>query len=147
MMEHVILSIVGTQSNGPTQDSVEMMTEATFEQIGDITDIRYLEPDENGFEECQTHIRAQGESCVTITRNGKYTSQLILEKGQRHLNHYDMGFGQIVMGVSTSRIENTLSPGGGALTVQYTLEMNHSLVSNNRFVLKIMEVKHDNQES
>ena len=142
---NVLVSIVGTQSNGPSQDSVEMLTEAQMEQIGEITDIRYKEPDENGFEECFTHIRAVGDSCVTITRSGKYASQLILEKGQRHLNHYDMGFGQLVMGVSTSRIENTLSIDGGGLTVDYTLEMNHSLVSNNRFVLKIVEVKHDNQ--
>ena len=142
---NALVSIIGTQSNGPTQDSVEMLTEATVEQIGEITDIRYKEPDENGFEECDTHIRAIGSTCVTITRSGKYASQLILEKGQRHLNHYDMGFGQLVMGVSTSRIENTLGPDGGALTVCYTLEMNHSLMSNNRFVLKIVEVKDDNQ--
>ena len=143
----VILSIVGTQSNGPSQDSVEMLTEANLEQFGNITDIRYKEPDENGFENCLTHIRAIGENCVTITRSGQYASQLILEKGQRHLNHYDMGFGQLVMGVSTSRIQNTLLPSGGELVVHYTLEMNHSLVSNNRFVLKIVEVKHDNPES
>ncbi|MBO5783335.1 MAG: DUF1934 domain-containing protein [Clostridia bacterium] len=142
---NALVSIIGTQSNGPTQDSVEMLTEAVVEQIGEITDIRYKEPDENGFEECYTHIRAVGNTCITITRSGKYASQLILEKGQRHLNHYDMGFGQLVMGVSTSRIENTLDANGGALTVNYTLEMNHSLVSNNRFVLKIVEVKHDNQ--
>ena len=144
---NVILSIVGTQSNGPTQDSVEMLTEASLEQLGDITDIRYKEPDDNGFENCLTHIRAIAENCVTITRSGKYASQLILEKGQRHLNHYDMGFGQLVMGVSTSRIQNTISPAGGELTVNYTLEMNHSLISNNRFVLKIVEVKHDNPKS
>lgn len=144
---NVILSIVGTQSNGPSQDRVEVLTEASLEQLGDITDIRYKEPDDNGFENCQTHIRAIAEDCVTITRSGKYASQLILEKGQRHLNHYDMGFGQLVMGVSTSRIQNTISPVGGELTVNYTLEMNHSLVSNNRFVLKIVEVKHDNPKS
>ena len=142
----VLLSIVGTQSNGPSQDSVEMLTEATFEQLGDITDIRYNESDDSGFEGCKTHIRAIGEACVTMTRSGQYASQLILEKGQRHLNHYDMGFGQLVMGVNTSKISNTLSPEGGELTVSYTLEMNHSLVSNNRFVLKILEVKHDHEE-
>ena len=58
-----------------------------------------------------------------------------------------MGFGQLVMGVSTSRIHNTISPAGGELTVNYTLEMNHSLISNNRFVLKIVEVKHDTPKS
>lgn len=142
---NILVSIVGTQSNGPSQDSVEMLTEAEMEQLDEITDIRYKEPDENGFEECHTHIRVIGNTCVTITRSGRYASQLILEKGQRHLNHYDMGFGQLVMGVSTSRIENTLRLDGGALTVNYTLEMNHSLISNNRFVLKIVEVKHDNQ--
>ena len=142
---NALVSIVGTQSNGPSQDSVEMLTEAEMEQLDEITDIRYKEPDENGFEECHTHIRVIGNTCVTITRSGRYASQLILEKGQRHLNHYDMGFGQLVMGVSTSRIENTLRLDGGALTVNYTLEMNHSLISNNRFVLKIVEVKHDNQ--
>ena len=68
---NVILSIVGTQSNGPTQDSVEMLTEASLEQLGDITDIRYKEPDDNGFENCLTHIRAIAEDCVTITRSGK----------------------------------------------------------------------------
>ncbi len=145
MTYNVLVSIVGTQSNGPSQDSVEMLTDATLTIDGDTVSICYPEPDEAGFEECETCVKATGCEIVTITRTGKYSSQLILEKGQRHLNHYDMGFGQLVMGVNTTRIENTLTPSAGQLAVTYTIEMNHSLVSNNRFVLKIAEVKDDNQ--
>ncbi len=143
----VILSLTGTQSSGPEQERIEVLCEADMRQDGSVTELVYDEPDETGLEETVTTIRAEGDKTVSITRTGKHSSQLFLEKGKRHLNHYETGYGPIVMGIHTSSIRNTLSPLGGILQAEYTLEMNHSLVSNNRFVLKIVEVKHADHQS
>ena len=147
MTQNVIISLTGTQLCDGTQDKVEMLSCAVMRQMGNITEISYDEPEENGFEQSRTVIRAVGTDSVSIERTGKYATHLFLEKGRRRLSHYDMTFGGMTMGVSTHSIRNSLSPAGGSLQADYTLEMNHSLVSNNRFLLKIVEVKNDNEKS
>lgn len=145
--KEVLISIVGTQNSGTEQDTIELITNAMMQHTDDITEIEYTEPDENGLEDTHTNIRVEKQDMVTITRTGKYGSQLILEKGRRHLNHYDTGFGQFIMGISTSSINNSLTCSSGDLTVNYTLEMNHSLISKNRFHLEIMGVTQNDEKS
>ncbi len=143
----VLISITGTQSSGPAQDQVEVLTTATVRQMDGVTTIDYEETSDDFPAQTFTHIRVENANVVTITRSGPHPSQLILEKGRRHLSHYDMGFGQLVMGINTSTIENTLTETNGALIVRYTMEMNHSLVSSNRLLLKILEVKKRDEKS
>ena len=136
----IILKIKGTQSSGPAQDSIELITQGTMRRNGDGFEIDYEETAENGLEDTVTKIAVESQKRVTITRSGKYGSQLILEKGKRHLNHYDMGFGQFVMGVRAANIANRLTMGGGELSVTYTLEMNHALMSRNRFHITVQDI-------
>ena len=51
-----------------------------------------------------------------------------------------MGFGQFVMGVRAANIDNRLTMGGGELSVTYTLEMNHALMSRNRFHITVQDI-------
>lgn len=138
--KNIMISIKGTQFSGPSQDCIELITQGTIRQRGDGFEISYAESADSGLEDTFTNISVENQKCVTITRTGKYGSQLILEKGKRHLNHYDTGFGQFVMGVSTANIDNRLSMSGGELSVTYTLEMNHTLMSKNRFFLSIRDL-------
>ena len=139
-IKDIMLQIKGTQTSGPAQDSIELITHGTLRRSPDGFEIDYAESAENGLEDMFTKISVESQKRVTITRTGKYGSQLILEKGKRHLNHYDMGFGQFVMGVSTANIDNRLTMDGGELSVTYTLEMNHALMSRNRFHITVKDI-------
>ncbi len=47
-------------------------------------------------------------------RYGKVPSQLIIEKGTRHLCHYETGYGAISLGVAADVIEHELTEEGGS---------------------------------
>ncbi len=141
----IMLSIIGTQEIGDDKDKIELITNGTLQRINNEYIIDYDETIETGMEDTHTRISADNDR-VIITRSGSRSSQLLLEKGKRHLNHYDTGYGQVVMGINTSKIDNTISL-NGELKVSYTIEMNHTLASRNSFYLKIKEVKNNGIKS
>ncbi len=143
--QDVMLSITGIQDTGGDKDKIELITNGTLQKSGNEYIIDYEETIETGMEDTHTRISASAEK-VIITRSGSRSSQLLLEKGKRHLNHYDTGYGQIVMGISTSKIDNTIAL-NGELRVAYSIEMNHTLASKNSFFLKIKEVQKNGSKS
>jgi len=101
--------------------------------------ISYKESETTGFEGVTTTLKVEGDSCVTLTRSGVSNSSLVLEKGRRHLCHYDTGFGDLMVGVSGCRINSRLDDGGGELTFNYSLDINSSLVSQNEVYISVKE--------
>ncbi len=59
---------------------------------------------------------------VVMTRFGKVPSQLVIEKGVRHICHYETGFGSVSLGVAADEIAPELSEAGGRLRFSYTLD-------------------------
>ena len=59
---------------------------------------------------------------VSMLRFGKQSSQLIIEKGTRHLCHYETGYGSVSLGVAADVIEQRLDENGGRLKFSYTLD-------------------------
>ena len=57
-----------------------------------------------------------------MTRFGKAPSQLVIEKGVRHICHYETGFGSVSLGVAADEITPELGPEGGRLQFSYTLD-------------------------
>ena len=57
-----------------------------------------------------------------MTRFGKVPSQLVIEKGVRHICHYETGFGSVSLGVAADVIELDLTDAGGRLQFSYTLD-------------------------
>ena len=53
------------------------------------------------------------ESVELMTRFGKVPSQLVIEKGVRHICHYETGFGSVSLGVAADVIELDLTDAGG----------------------------------
>ena len=144
--KEVLLSITGEQRMGRDKDKIELITNGYITEKNGEYIIDYDETIESGMEGTHTTICA-GDDTVTITRTGTRNSQLLLEKDKRHLNHYDTGYGQLVMGISTSKLENNIKL-SGELKVNYSIEMNHALASCNSLFLKIKEIKnHDTKSS
>ena len=43
-------------------------------------------------------LKVEDDKRVTLIRSGGQRSRLVLEKGKRHLCHYDTGFGSLMVG-------------------------------------------------
>ena len=94
MDEKYLITIKGTMEQGGHQETVELMTHGGFVKRDGNFFIMYRETEATGYEGCTTTVKiAEDGRRVAMMRYGKAPSQLIIEKGTRHLCHYETGYG------------------------------------------------------
>mgnify|MGYP000813198743 FL=1 len=130
------------------EEFVELMTRGNFVQRGNSYYIVYAETEATGYAGCTTTVRvSQDARLVSMTRFGKTSSQLIIEKGIRHLCHYETGYGSISLGVAADVIEHNLLPDGGELQFSYTLDSGaETLISRNSVLITVEPLKKQETE-
>ena len=74
---------------------------------------------------------AADESRVAMLRFGPASSQLIIEKGVRHVCHYETGVGALTLGVAADEIRCQLTDAGGQAFFSYTLDDGTQELSRN----------------
>ena len=134
MTEDYLIQIDGKiEMDDTDDDSVQLMTRGSFSEKNGNYYIVYKETEATGYEGCTTSVKIAGDnSRVTMTRFGPMPSQLIIEKGVRHLCHYDVGPASLTLGVAADEIHHLLTPEGGTVRFSYTLDSDReSLLSRN----------------
>lgn len=123
MEENYLITIKGTMEQDGERESVELMTRGKFVRRGSSYFIAYEETEATGYAGCTTTVKATTDAReVVMTRFGKVPSQLVIEKGVRHICHYETGFGSVSLGVAADVIELDLTDAGGRLQFSYTLD-------------------------
>lgn len=115
------------------EEFVELMTRGSLVLKGGSYYVTYRETETTGYEGCTTTVKvAEDARKVSMLRFGKQSSQLIIEKGTRHLCHYETGYGSVSLGVAADVIEQRLDENGGRLKFSYTLDSGaESFISRN----------------
>lgn len=138
MQENYLISIVGTQEIDGETDRIELTTVGTYVHKGSSRYIVYHEFNEDFPSGKVTSIlKVEDEKRVTLIRSGGQRSRLVLEKGKRHLCHYDTGLGSLMVGVFAQSIHSDLTDAGGTLDVSYSLDINSGLNSMNEIFVDI----------
>ena len=138
MKDNYIISIIGTQMIDGESDKVEVLTTGEYEEKDGEKIIRYVEYSaEDPSRKTDTEVIVKDSALLTITRKGELSSQLVLEKGRRHQCHYRTVVGDMMIGVFTSLISDSLSPLGGELNASYTLDFFGDAVSENEFYINL----------
>ncbi|HJC01796.1 MAG TPA: DUF1934 domain-containing protein [Candidatus Gemmiger stercoripullorum] len=123
MEEKYLITIKGTMEQNGERESVELMTRGKFAQRNGAYYIVYAETEATGYAGCTTTVKLSADAReVVMTRFGKAPSQLVIEKGVRHICHYETGFGSVSLGVAADEITPELGPEGGRLQFSYTLD-------------------------
>lgn len=140
MIENCIIRIDGVQVQDGEKNTVSLYTKGSFVRKDGKYFIRYNETEATGYDGCVTTVKIENEQKVSMLRHGKNPSQLIIEKGRRHLCHYDTGAGPLLLGVSTESIVNRLAKNGGEVDFTYTLDVNSVDMSTNSVKITVREV-------
>ena len=140
MKEDYLISINGTiqQEDGET-DSMQLLTHGGFAYRNGSFFITYKESEATGYEGSTTTVKVEKDSKVSMTRFGRAHSQLVIERGKRHVCHYESGYGSLSLGVAADEIENKLDANGGEVTFSYTLDTGSNTLSYNCVKIKIQE--------
>lgn len=131
MQEDYLITIRGTMEQGDQSDSIELMTRGSFVKRGGSFFITYNETEATGYNGCVTTVKVEGQDKVSMLRFGPAPSQLIIEKGRRHVCHYDTGQGALSLGVSADEIQSRLTEKGGSIRFSYMLDMDAESISRN----------------
>lgn len=136
MNKKVYVSIVGTCSTGEDSDTTEFVTEGEFTMRNGKYLLRYKEQISSDYGECSTIIKIDRNN-VVMTRTGSTNTQMIFEKGKRHMSHYETPLGSFTIGVSTDNLETKVDENGGNVEIDYVLDINNSAQLQNKLRLNI----------
>lgn len=125
-------------TDGDTSN-IELTTTGNYSRVNGRWVLLYDEMSEDKTAVIKTMIKVDDKS-VTITRNGEGSSKLILTEGERNMCYYRTQFGDILLGVYCNEVNNELSDSGGKISMSYTLDVNASVLSENKVTIKIREV-------
>lgn len=121
------------------KSNIELTTTGNYSRVNGRWVLLYDEMSEDKTAVIKTMIKVDDKS-VTITRNGEGSSKLILTEGERNMCYYRTQFGDILLGVYCNEVNNELSDSGGKISMSYTLDVNASVLSENKVTIKIREV-------
>ena len=137
----VMISIRGFQAyEGAENDQMSLLTEGKLLPVEDGYRLSYEETELTGMEGTTTTFQIQGPR-VTLMRTGIVCSQMVFEQGRRHHSLYSTPYGNLEVGISTSRLYSTISPEGGKLEIDYSIEIDHALAGRNSFRISVREAQ------
>jgi len=134
----VIISITDKHGIDGVSEAAEMTTVGTLTGSGDNYALEYREQDEE-MKNSVTTLRVENKSRVLVTRRGDYPTQLVIEKDKRHNCHYSTPIGEMMMGVFAREITSRMTPGGGELKMNFTIDFNSGMVSVNEMKITVRE--------
>ncbi|MCL2827274.1 MAG: DUF1934 domain-containing protein [Oscillospiraceae bacterium] len=141
-MKDVIISIKGAQGMGRNlqddAESVELITSGEYSHGGGETVFSYMESEVTGMVGTRTTFRIDPRM-VTLTREGTTNAQMVFEQGKKHVFLYETPYGATSMGVDTRRLTHGLDEGGGKMEIDYIIDVDSVVISENSFVINVRE--------
>lgn len=139
MRNDYLINIEGTMQQDGDSETVSLLVKGSFIHRNGKYFISYREAEDSGYEGDLTTVKVEDESRVSMLRSGDAPSQLIIERGKRHVCHYDSMYGSLSMGVAADEIHNHLTERGGDVTFSYTLDVGDSQLSRNQVKITVQE--------
>ena len=129
-MKNAIVTITDRHFQDGEEYSCELTTSGRFEITENGCTVIYNETDEE-MTNCLTTLDVVGSQKITMTRSGKYNTEMVIEKDRRHTCFYSTPYGELIMGIYAKMISNQIDENGGTLKFAYTIDFNNDLASEN----------------
>lgn len=137
MRQEVVLTLRGQQTyEGQDPDVIELVTDGILEQVSTGWVLRYEESALTGLEGVQTSFLLETD-CVTLTRTGRLSSQMVFREGIPHESLYQMEFGVLMLSVCATSIEWNITEEGGTVDLKYRIEIEQTAAGNVDYHLEI----------
>lgn len=135
-MIKAIIKIVDRHIQDGEELSCELTTSGEYEITENGCKIVYNETDEE-LANCVTALDVEQSKKISMTRSGKYNTEMIIEKDRRHSCYYATPYGELLMGIYAKKIENGVTENGGTLDFSYTIDFNNVTASENELSVTV----------
>ena len=137
MEQNVWLTVRGEQYfDGVPPGESELTTGGVLEATEEGFRLSYEETELTGLEGTTTTFDIAPER-VILTRTGGVNSQMHFSVGKLHTSLYETPFGALTVDVRTESLRSTLTERGGELTIRYEIAIEHRVMGQNAFHIKV----------
>ena len=128
MKKDVWLTISSQQQfAGCDEENIDLQTAATLYERGGKYYIAYEESELTGLEGTKTTVKLDGKTVAPIRT-----------EDERHVGLYQTPVGsEMAIATHTSRVHNTIGEDGGHLIIDYTVEVDNSLMGEHHFEMTV----------
>ena len=140
-MRDVLITIKGTQGQSASEcETIEFVTQGSYCHQKEEAVFSYMESEMTGLQGTKTTFRI-GQEAITLTREGTLHAQMVFERGKKHTFLYETPYGATAMGVSTRHVHHGLDAEGGAVEIDYSIDVDSVIISENRFRIQVTPQK------
>lgn len=137
LKKDAVITVYGLQEDEEgIGEPITVVTPGHFYRKNGMYYVIYDESELTGLVDTKTMIKASPEA-VSVTRSGKYPSQLTFENGKRHLSLYHTEYGDLAIAVTTQRIVVDMTDDGGMVDVEYSVEIDNQPVGSNHLKVEV----------
>ncbi len=136
-MKKAIIKITDRHVQDGEEYEAELTTSGEFEMTENGCRVVYSETDEE-LHNCVTTLDVEGFRKISMTRSGKYNTEMIIEKDRRHTCYYKTPYGELMMGIFAKNISNEMTENGGILNFSYTIDFNNTPASENELTVSVL---------
>ena len=122
----------------PDAESVEFSTDGLYFFEDGVGCMSYQESEVTGLEGTRTSVMVMPDQ-VVVDRDGLITSRMLFREGLKNSFLYNTPYGQATMGIYTKQIKREMGEAGGSVEIDYVVDMEHAVVSRNRFQITVTE--------
>lgn len=141
MKQKVLLSIRGTQVYMDQEpDVIELVTEGTLATKNGTWLLQYEETELTGLQGVTTTFLIRPDE-ITLKRTGRLNSQMVFKEGVPHDSLYQMEFGALMMTVCATHMHWELSETGGAVDLNYSIEIEQTAAGQIDYHLDIRPIE------
>lgn len=138
MKKDAVIKIISTQRTENGTESGELSVIGTVTYNGENSIIEYIEENEETGKE-ETTITVTDGQAVGIVRRGSFSSEMTVEKNNRHYTFYKTPYGEFTMGIYGNDVKWFRNEKSSTLKMKYTLDFNNGFASENSMNIYIEE--------
>ena len=140
MTKDVLVTIAGLQFEIDSEEPIEVITAGQYFLKNDKHYVLYDEILEDTNEICKNRIKI-GKDQVEILKTGASNVHMVFEKGKKNLTYYNTPFGNLLIGIDTTKVEFNEGSEQLELKINYVLEVNYAHVSDCSITIKVTSKK------
>lgn len=140
MTKEVLVTISGLQFEIDNEEPIEVITSGQYFTKNEKHYILYDEILEDMNDVCKNRIKI-GEDQVDILKTGASNVHMIFETGKKNLTYYNTPFGNLMIGIDTTKIKFEEKEDSINLMIEYGLDVNYSHVSDCNITVKVTPKK------
>ena len=131
MTKDVLVSIKGMQFDGESGDAIETMNFAQYYLKNDGHYIIYDEVTEGESGVIKNILKFKGKT-FELTKRGLVNVHMVFTEGQKSMTNYSTPFGDILMGMDTSKVEIETGEDDSKMhiSINYALEVNYEFLAD-----------------